>query len=553
MLEGALEGLRQVLEFGRPRTIRELSRAGALNPKSSISLMRALPWLVGRGPSLGIMCQMNGYVLADKPAIHDRTGTLTFKELDQRANRAAHALWASGLRGGDQVATLLRNGREAAEVALGAQKFGIVAAPLNTWAKPKELKVTMSEADPALLVYDTAHADQVKECVPEGVALLFVGDERKALDGSDSYEDVLAQQSDQPPPPFTRDAGTPKVVIHTSGTTGKPKGASRNASAAGIGAMANLLSVVPYRRDDVIVCPAPLFHSFGLATFTFATALGMTLVLPEKFDPKQTLSLIEEHRATAVSLVPVMIKRIVSLDDSKEKYDLASLRIVLASGSAMGKELRRAALDLFGPVVYDLYGSTEAGWVAIATPQDMVELPETVGKPVGGIDVAIYSKDGDRLPPGETGEIYVKSDILFEGYTSGDSKEERDGYMTLGDLGHLDEDGYLFVEGRADDMVVIGGENVYPAEIEEVISDVGGVDDVAVVGIDDDEYGQVLCAFVVGSADPEQIKKTAKSELSSYKVPRRVEVVDDLPRTATGKVVKRELLEQIGASEANDD
>ena len=539
----AREGLKQLADFARPSSIKALSQAGAMHPKSSLAMMRTLPWLIGRGPSLGILVQAHGMALGDKIAIHDRNGSLTWKELDTRSNQAAHALWQSGLRGGHKVATLLRNGREALEVALGAQKYGIIACPLNTWAKPKELKATMSAADPGLVVYDTKHADQVKECVPGDVPLVFVGDPADAIKDSIDYNDLLGDQPIGPPSPFTRDAGTPKVIIHTSGTTGTPKGASRNASAAGVGALANLLSVVPYRRDDVIFCPAPLFHSFGLATFTFATALGASLVLPEKFDPEESLRLIDLHRATAASFVPVMIKRIVNLDDEvKNRYDLSSLRVVMASGSAMGEELRKAATQTFGDVLYDLYGSTEAGWVTIARPSDIAERPKSVGKPVPGIDIAIFDKEGNRVEGEEKGEIFIKSELLFEGYTSGDEKDERDGYMSIGDLGHFEDD-FLYIDGRADDMVVVGGENVYPVEIESVIESIKGVEDVTVTGVPDDEYGEVLVAFVVGSAGEEEIKKVCKNELASYKVPKRVEKLDELPRTSTGKVLKRELVE----------
>jgi acyl-CoA synthetase (AMP-forming)/AMP-acid ligase II len=362
------------------------------------------------------------------------------------------------------------------------------------------------------------------------------------------------RQATSPLFPFTRNPGSPKVIIHTSGTTWTPKGASRDSTAAGAGALANLLSVVPYHRDDVVVCPAPLFHSFGLATVTFATALGMTLVLPEKFDPEGSLQLVEKHSATAASFVPVMIKRILALDKKvTSRYDLSSLRIVMASGSAMSPDLRKDAMALFGDVLYDLYGSTEVGWVTIATPDDMKHNPKTVGKPVPGTEIAIFSREGEKLPAGETGELFIKSNILFEGYTSGDSKDEREGYMSIGDLGRVDEEGYVFIEGRADDMVVIGGENVYPIEVEELIEGIDGVTEAAVLGVTDDEYGEVLAAFVAGSVSPEQVTKVCKSELASYKVPRRVEKVDELPRTSTGKVLKRKLIESLDGAEPLDE
>jgi len=545
-LSTAGDGLKQIGQFLHPRTIVQLRKANALAPKNSIAMLLSLPWLIGRGPSLGIITQMHGFSLARKAALHDRDGCLTWGELDKRANQAGHMLEELGVKGGDRVAMLLRNGREIVETTLGAQKLGMVACPLNTWAKPKELRFTLSEAKASVLIYDTKHSDQVEECAPEGLALVCVGNEDDAVANSYSYAELLSDQSVNPPPFLTREAQKPKVVIHTSGTTGTPKGASRNSSAAGVGALANLLSVVPYSRDDIIVLPAPMFHSFGLATFTFGTALGATFVMPEQFDPEGTLRAIEEHGATACSLVPVMIKRILTLDDEiKSRYDLSSLRVVMASGSAMSTEMRRAAMELFGDVLYDLYGSTEVGWVAIARPQDMLDHPGTVGKPVPGIKVAIFNEDGDRIGPGEIGEIYIKSDVMFEGYTSGDSKEVRDGYMTIGDLGYVDEGGFLFIEGRADDMVVVGGENIYPVEIEETLDDMDGVEDVAVMGVPDDEYGEVLGAFVVGTVRAEDVKKYCKDQLASYKVPKRVEILDELPRTSTGKVLKRELIEQV--------
>jgi fatty-acyl-CoA synthase len=489
---------------------------------------------------------MHSVVLATKPAIHDRHGTLTWKELDERANRAAHMLESLGLRGNDRVAMVLRNGREMVEVALGAQKLGIIACPLNTWAKPKELAAILEQSDPKVLVYDTKHAEQVAKVIHGGIDLVAVGDHAEAIDGSLDYETLLAEASARPPSPFARNTGAAKIVIHTSGTTGTPKGAARNASAAGLGTLANLIARVPYRRDDVIFCPAPMFHSFGLATFTFGAALGATLVLPEKFDPEGSLEWIEKYKATAASFVPVMLRRIVSLDDEvKSRYDLSSLRIVMASGSVLSDDLRTAASRLFGDVIYDLYGSTEIGWVAIATPDDMKSKPKTVGQPVEGIDVAVFSKEGGRLGPNETGELFVKSNILFEGYTSGESKDEREGYMSIGDYGKLDDDGYLFVESRTDDMVVVGGENVYPIEVEQIIESVDGVTEVTVLGVQDDEYGEVLAAFVVGSADVDLIAKTCKAELASYKVPKRIEILDELPRNATGKVVKRDLVAQL--------
>jgi len=537
--------LRQGLEIVRPATLQTFWRAGTFDLHGAVGLAASWPWLLGRGASLGIVSQLNRIALPDKTAIIDRQGELTWSELDRRANRLVHAFARLGLRGGDRVALLLRNGRELVECMLAAQKAGIVAAPLNTWAKPKELAATLDQAGPKALVYDVLHADQVRKTGVDGPALVAVGAMSKAVQGSGAYEELLASRTDAPLLPLTLRRGSPKVIIHTSGTTGTPKGAARDAAVTGVREFAGLLRVVPLRRDDVILCPAPLFHSFGLLALVAGTLIGATFVLPEKFDPEQALELIEEHAVTAAAMVPIMIRRIVSLPEgTRHRRDLSSLRILLASGAAIPEDVRTAVADTFGEVLYDLYGSTEAGWVAIATPEDMRRKQGTLGRPVQGVEVAVFSPEGDRLQPGEVGEIHVKSSARFEGYTTGEDKPERDGYMSIGDLGHLDEEGYLFVEGRADDMVVVGGENVYPAEIEDVIRGVEGVREVAVAGAKDPDYGQVLVAFVVGSADPEEILRACRDQLASFKVPREVEVVDALPRTATGKVLKRELMDR---------
>lgn len=536
-------GLKQLTDLMRPHTIRKLVEAGALDIRSPLAVAGTFPWLVGRGPSLGIVSQMHALTMGGRPALIDGSGAITWRELDGAANACARALERAGIRPKDKVGLLTRNGRHAVIVLLATQKLGIICCPLNTWAKPKELKAIAENVDPALVVYDTSHADQVSAAIPDGISVVHVGRDSDAIEGSVSWEGFIDGCSTRPLAPVTLDRGLAKVVIQTSGTTGTPKGAARDVSQSGLGALANLLDAVPYKREDRILCPAPLFHSFGLATMSFALGLGATVILPRKFDPIETLRMIDEHGATAVSLVPVMIRRIVSLPDAdKKRFDLSSLRILLASGSAMSHDLKTAAAELFGEVVYDLYGSTEVGWVAIARPEDIKTHPASVGRPATGVEIAIFDNDGERVRDGSTGEIHVRSDTIFEGYTSGDSKAQRDGFVSIGDLGRLDENGFLYVESRSDDMVVIGGENVYPIEIEGVIESLPGVTEVSVQGIPDPEYGHVLAAFVVGDATEEEVVEACKEELASYKVPRAVRFLPELPRNATGKVLKRELV-----------
>jgi fatty-acyl-CoA synthase len=535
-----LDGLKRGARFLDPRFVWRLRAAGAVDRREVTAFLGALPSLIGRGASLGTLSQINARSVGSKVAILDRHGPLTWRELDRRSNRLARALIRRELARGALVATLLRNGREAVEAILATQKLGVGIAPLNTWATPSELRRIIDRAAPSLLIYDELHEGQVKDALGE------------RTETSTSYESLLEGQPEDAPPPFVLERGSPRVLIHTSGTTGTPKAASRRIGQTGTRALMGLLEVIPYRRDDVVFCPAPLFHSFGLLTFSMAALLGATLVLPERFEPEESLSLMDRHEVTAASLVPVMVGRIVSLPQPvRDRYDVGALRIVLTSGSAMSPELRTRAREVFGDVLYDLYGSTEAGWVAVATPRDMAEAPAAVGRPVGGVEVIVADDRGRPASPNERGEILIRSDAVFEGYASGNGDQAQTESIHIGDVGWIDEAGRLFVEGRADEMVVIGGENVYPAEIEAVISTVPGVVDVAVFGIPDEEYGHALAAHVMGTADPDEIQAACRAQLSSFKVPKVIEVVDDLPRTATGKIRKGELASKRRAPKAS--
>jgi acyl-CoA synthetase (AMP-forming)/AMP-acid ligase II len=532
MESNPLRFLRRVADVLDPRSGLAVARTGAVTPRRVAAAWLTAPWLLGRGASLGLATSVNALSEPGRAAVHDRSGTLTWRELDERSTRLARVLAARGVGPGDAVATLLRNGREAVECVVAAQKLGVTLAPLNTWGREAEIASLLERLRPRVLVADPRHAGAVASSIPKGTPVILTGP---------PYEALLATEPALPLWPIAVPRRHGRIVIHTSGTSGRPKAAARSPRSSGPAAIAGLLRVLPLRRDDVIVCPAPLFHSFGLLTLSLGTALGAEFVLPDRFDPAETLRLIERHRATAAALVPVMVRRILDLPAAKRKPKPKGMRALLVSGSAMPPELRAEAMRLFGDVLYDLYGSTEGGWVAVATPHDIRADPRTAGRPVRGVEVAVFDDDGGRLPPGEQGTLHVRSDVLFEGYQSGETTEERDGFLSMGDVGWQDDDGRLFVAGRADDMVVVGGENVYPREVEAVVERVRGVREVAVTGIDDPKYGQVLAAFVEGTADPGEIERRCRSDLASFKVPREIRVVKALPRNATGKVLKREL------------
>jgi fatty-acyl-CoA synthase len=527
------------------RTPRRLWEAGLLHPRWLLGGAATLPWLAGSGISLGLATRVHALTRAGTTAIVDREGTLSWKQLDARANRLAQALLARQDGSDAGIATLLRNGREAVEALVAAQKAGLATSPLNTWASRDELAVLLERRPPEVLIYDRRHADQLRGSVPEETTLVAAGPGGGTVAGSLGYEDLLDRSTAAPPSPL-QGRGTNRVVIHTSGTTGVPKAAARDLGSSGATAVLAFIQTVPYRGDDVIVCPAPIFHAFGLATVATSLVLGATLVLPDTFEPHAVLDLIEEHDATAVSMVPVMLRRVLDLpDDAWADRDLSGLRILLVSGSATSPQLRRETRERVGEVMYDLYGSTEAGWVAIATPATIRERPESVGRPVTGVEVAIVDTDGTRLPRGDTGRVMVRSGARFAGYLSGEEVDEEHGFLDTGDLGVLDEDGFLHIVGRADEMVVVGGENVYPIEVESVIDELDGVDDVAVLGVEDREYGQVLAAAVVGDVAADAVRAHCREKLASFKVPREVVVVDELPRTSTGKVRKPDLREQL--------
>ncbi|MFN2610300.1 MAG: AMP-binding protein [Actinomycetota bacterium] len=527
--------VKTLVDMGHPDSVMKLARAGAFDLRTPIAIAAGLPWLIGRGPSLGVMSRMHAASIGSRTAIVDRDGSFSWKEFDSRSDRAAHLLSSLGVHGGDTIALVLRNGHEMAELLMAAQKMGVSVCPVNTWARQTELRDVFASASPKAVFCDVSAIDDL----PDGLInapLLQVGGTKGRFA---VYEAELEAQSPSMLSPFTTTPGSPRVIIHTSGTTGRPKGAARDASAAGIRALSDILGVLPLRRDDRVFCPAPMFHSFGLAMFTFATALGATLLLPEAFKPRSSVAWIESERATVAAFVPVMLRRIVA-DASSKGCDLSSLRMVISSGSYLSPELRGLVTDVFGEVLYDLYGSTEAGWVTIAGPDDMRTHPDAVGKLVRGVDVAVVSDTGSRLPAGQTGRIFVKSGVALEGYTTGESMQESAGYIGIGDLGYIDEDDYVYIEGRSDDMVVVGGENVYPIEVEQVIESLSGVVEASVIGIQDKEFGQVLAAAIEGDVDIDRLVAHCKASLASYKVPRRF-VVAELPRNATGKVVKAQV------------
>jgi acyl-CoA synthetase (AMP-forming)/AMP-acid ligase II len=445
--------------------------------------------------------------------------------------------------GREGVAIMCRNHRGFIEATVACSKLGASVLYLNTAFAGPQIADVLRRERPVALIYDEEFTELVR-VGGEGLErfVSWCDTERESQVEDPLLEELIARGNPAPlsPPP---DKG--RVVILTSGTTGTPKGAKRKQPDS-LEPAAALFSKIPLRAREATVIAAPMFHSWGYAHFTLALPLASTLVLRRRFDPEETLRAVALHRASALAVVPVMLQRIMELAPEKiAAHDLSALRVVAASGSVLPGELATRVMDRLGEVLYNLYGSTEVAWATIATPEDLRAAPGTAGRPPLGTVVKIIDPDGHEVPSGERGRIFVGNEMVFDGYTGGGGKEIVRGLMSTGDMGHFDAAGRLFVDGRDDEMIVSGGENVFPREVEDLLASHEQIEEAAVIGVEDGEFGQRLKAFVVlrdgEGLSEEAVKEYVKRNLARFKVPREVVFLGELPRNATGKVLKREL------------
>ncbi len=522
--------------------VKVLRESGILTPVRPDKAARIGSTFVrwGASPATGIATAAIHY--PHETALVDERGSLSFERVHRRSNALAHAFAEMGIGYGDGVGIMCRNHRGFVEATLAAAKLGASALYLNTmFAGPQLAEVTKRES-PKVLVYDEEFAGLLEE-VDGGVARVIGWHDGEV--GEPTLEQLIAggEASDLKPPP-----DKPRFVILTSGTTGTPKGAQRS-SPDGLLAIAALIDRIPFRTRETMMIAAPLFHSWGFFHLIVSLPTASTIHLRRRFDPEDTLLAVQESRAQVLAAVPVMLQRILRLpDETLERYDLSSLRITSLSGSALPGELATDWMDRFGDTVYNLYGSTEVAYASVATPEDLRAAPGTAGRPPRGTIVRLFDELGREVPQGEVGRIFVGNEMSFEGYTGGGGKEVIDGLLSSGDVGHFDFDGRLFVDGRDDEMIVSGGENVFPREVEDLLADHVGVVEAAVIGVEDDEYGQRLKAFVVLAPGVEvgedDLRAHVKANLASFKAPREVEFLEELPRNATGKILKRVLHER---------
>ncbi len=520
--------------------LKVLAGSGIIRPYSPLTLAKAgrvlQQW--GTGPAGGFLAMAT--LMPDRVWVVDERGDLTFREVDQRTNALARALTGLGVGEGDSVALMARNHRGFVEATVAAAKLGADLIYLNTAFAGPQLVDVLEREDPTVVIHDEEFTGMLEKADVEQRVLAWT-DEESDVDTLDSLIDGESDTSAVAAPERHS-----RIIILTSGTTGTPKGAPRNE--AGIDAAISLLSRMPLKYGWTVHIAAPLFHTWGFAHMMLSLLLGHTIVLKRKFDPEAALELTDERKCDEVVVIPVMLQRILALsDETLDKYSLDTVKVVAASGSALPGDLALTWMDRFGDNLYNTYGSTEVAYASIATPEDMRTEPSTAGKPPWATVVKIFDDKDNEVEPGESGRIFVGNSLLFEGYTGGGQKDMIDGLMSSGDVGRFDEDGRLFVEGRDDEMIVSGGENVFPKEVEDCLARHDAVVEVAAIGVDDDDFGKRLRAFVVlrdgADASEDELKSHVKDNLARYKVPREIITLDELPRNATGKVLKRELSE----------
>ncbi|MEJ3743380.1 AMP-binding protein [Actinomycetes bacterium KLBMP 9797] len=511
-----------------PYVVATLTRRGLITPGPPMRVAAQLNALRRWGFSLAGELRQAAGRDPDRIAIVDeQRGEVTYAELLQRAERLARSLRASaGLGPGDRLGLLCRNHAGMVEAMVASNLLGADTVLVNTGLSGAQLSVVAAEQRLRAVLHDDEFAERVV-----GLAGAV-----ERIDESRAEELTAGAPPGALRPP-ERDGRT---IVLTSGTTGTPKGARRR-TPGGFGPLVSIIDRIPLRAKDRIMIAAPLFHTWGFAALQVSFALRATIVLQRRFDPLSVLATLTREGCRALFAVPVMLQRLLEVPAP----DPNPLRVVAVSGSALPGGLATRFMDAYGEVLYNLYGSTEASWASIATPADLRLAPQTAGKPPHGTRLAILGENGEPAPRGQVGQIFVGNEMIFEGYTSGASQETVDGLISTGDLGFVNGDGLLFIAGRNDDMIVSGGENVFPSEVENLLADLPQVREVAVVGVPDPEYGQRLAAYLAlhpgETLDADAVREYVRRYRARYCVPRDVVFLPYLPRNATGKVVTREL------------
>jgi acyl-CoA synthetase (AMP-forming)/AMP-acid ligase II/NAD(P)-dependent dehydrogenase (short-subunit alcohol dehydrogenase family) len=491
----------------------------------------------------------------EREAVLDELGSVTFGELDRDVRALAGALHQHfDVKAGRRVAIMCRNHRGFVQAAGAASRLGCDLVPLNSDFAGPQLHDVLAREGVGAAFYDQEFEPLFDSAQFDGTRVLAW---HEGEPGRPTISTLISLGASDPPAP----SAPGRTIMLTSGTTGTPKGAMRTVRARAIAALAlpgflelSRFKPTPRSGAAIVVCP-PLYHLYGQIGLFAGFGLGSPIAIRRRFDAEATLAAVERHRAETLLAVPTMLKRIMDLPDSvREGYDTTSLRMIVSGAAPLSPELATAIMDEFGDILYNGYASTEVGPGTLAAPVDLRAAPGTVGRPAAGVKLKILDEEGLELATGETGRIFISNPILFDGYTGGGTKQVLDGFMSSGDVGHLDEHGRLFIDGRDDDMILSGGENVFPQEVEETLASHGAVADAAAFGVPDEDFGQRLAAFVVlkqdASATAEELQTYVRDRLARYKVPRDIAFTERLPRTSTGKIQRRKLADSYQDQEA---
>jgi fatty-acyl-CoA synthase len=535
--EGALRVARRIgMELRGGRALYRAGMIGGSSPRVIAGTIRALRDFGSYSGAVEIAALRHG----DLPAVADDFGEISYSELLEQTDRLANVFLTRGYDANTKIGIMCRNSRWPLLASFAATRAGMTVVFLNTGFSARQTQEVATREGVQLLIHDDGLSDAVAGFqAPDGS--IVCGTARAQDDQLAAL--IATGRPGRPPVP----AKPGRVVLLTSGTTGTPKGAPRS-DPKGLVLPGSVLERMPFRSREATVVAPPMFHGTGLLIALLTLGLGSKLIVRQRFDARQVVEDIEANRATGLCVVPVMLQRILALEDAGELAQrLGSLRVIFSAGARLPVEVAQRASDLLGDVVYNLYGSTEVALATMSTPADFRQAPLSVGKTLLGARVEVLDEHGRPLPRGQVGRIFVGTLTPFEGYTGGGNKEIIDGLLSTGDLGHFDADGRLYVDGRDDEMIVSGGENVFPKEVEELLVTHPKIVDAAAIGVEDEEFGQRLRAFVVvaegETVEAAEVQDFVKENLARYKVPRDVVVIEEIPRNPTGKVLKRMLAE----------
>ncbi|OBH80536.1 acyl-CoA synthetase [Mycobacterium mantenii] len=508
---------------------RALMHSGLLNPPAPLAAFRLLHEARRGGTNPYTLLAVTTARWPDRTAIVDDDGALSYRQLQLATESLARRLSGEGVAAGQAVGVMCRNGRGFVAGVFAAALLGADVVLISTEFRSDALAAAVESHRISTIVADNEFAERVR-AADESVV---------PIDPATVGIDEDARRPDV--------AAPGRIVLLTSGTTGKPKGVPRTPRMrSAVGVWVTLLDRTRLRTGSRISVAMPMFHGLGLGMLMLTIALGGTALTRRDFDAEAALAQASLHRADAFTAVPVVLARILDLpDEVRARNPVPYLRTVISSGDRLDPTLGQRFMDAYGDILYNGYGSTEVGIGALATPADLREAPETVGKPVAGCPVRILNKNDQPVGPRVTGRIFVGGELASEGYTDGGAKAVVDGMTSTGDMGYLDNAGRLFIVGREDDMIISGGENVYPRAVENALAQHPAISDSVVIGVPDERFGHRLAAFVVAQQgsdiDEAELREYLKGRVSRFEQPRDINVVDSIPRNPAGKVLRGEL------------